>query len=125
MDKRFLIVLRHAPYGRIDAAEAVRHLNGAKANGFQATLLLLEDGVYLAKAGQIAAPGWTDLAAALEQTLGSRFDPDRELPAEVYAHESAMHARGLTVDDLVPGCVLADDATAAGLLAAADATLIY
>lgn len=125
MDKRFLIVLRHAPYGRIDAAEAVRHLNGAKANGFQATLLLLEDGVHLAKAGQIAAPGWTDLAAALGQTLGGRFDPARELPAEVYALESAMRARGLTVDDLVPGCALADDATAAGLLAAADATLIY
>lgn len=65
MGKRFLIVLRHAPYGRLDAAEAVRHLSGASANGFEAALLLLDDGVYLAKSGQVAAPGWTELAAAL------------------------------------------------------------
>lgn len=57
MAKRFLIVLRHAPYGRLDAAEAVRHLNGAAAHGLEAGLLLLGDGIYLAKAGQTAAVG--------------------------------------------------------------------
>lgn len=123
MDKRCLIVLRHAPYGRIDAAEAVRHLNGAAANGFQASLLLLEDGVYLAKAGQVVAPGWTDLAAALAHALRDSAGPTHRV--EVYVHDSALQTRGLTGDELVPGCVIADDATAAGLLAAAYATLIY
>ena len=125
MDKRFLIVLRHAPYGRIDAAEAVRHLNGAAANGFQATLLLLDDGVYLAKAGQVPSPGWTDLAAALAQALGESTGQATERRVEVYSHEAATRARGLTVGDLVPGCALADDTTAAGLLASAHATLVY
>jgi sulfur relay (sulfurtransferase) DsrF/TusC family protein len=125
MHDHFLIVLRHAPYGRIDAAEAVRHLNGARANGLAATLLLLDDGVYLAKTGQVAAGGWTDLAAALEQALtaGNAEAPEHRM--DVYAHAAALDERGLTAEDLVLGCAIADDVIAADLMAGASAALVY
>lgn len=126
MRKQFLVVLRHAPYGRLDAAEAVRHLNGAVANGLTATALLLEDGVYLAKAGHVATPGWTDLSSALQQTLqGGEVGAEQHDHVAVYAHAAALRARGLGEADLVLGCRIADDAAAAELVATADATLVY
>lgn len=124
MGKQLLIVLRHAPYGRLDAAEAVRHLNGAVANGLEATLLLVDDGVYLARAGQVAAPGWTELSAALEQALraAARSGPPA---ARVFALAAALEARGLAETQLVPGCRVVDEGAAAELLGDADATLVY
>jgi sulfur relay (sulfurtransferase) DsrF/TusC family protein len=125
MRKQFLIILRHAPYGRLAAAEAVRHLNGAVANGLDTRLLLMGDGVYLARAGQEPAPGWTGLSSALEQALTSRGG-DAERPAcAVFALQPSLETRGLSTADLVAGCEIADENAAARLLAGADATLIY
>ncbi len=126
MAKRLLIVIRHAPYGRLDAAEAVRHLNGAAAAGLDATLLAMGDGVYLTKASQAPAPGWTDLAAALAQALRSAQEAQRgHGQVDVYVGADDLASRGLGQGDLVPGCRLADDSVAAELLARADATLVY
>ncbi len=126
MSTQFLVVLRHVPYGRLDAAEAVRHLSGAAANGLTPSALLLDDGVYLAKAGQVVGPGWSDLAAALQQVLhGGEAGAEQWSHVAVYAHAQALQARGLAQADLVPGCQIADDATVAELVASADATLIY
>lgn len=126
MAKRFLIVLRHAPYERLDAAEAVRHLNGAAACGLDAALILLADGVYLAKAGQVAAAGWTDLAAALGQSLGNVAGAERARGSlAVYVSAADLACRGLGPGELVPGCQVLGDAEAADLLARANATLVY
>jgi len=126
MAKRFLIVLRHAPYGRLDAAEAVRHLNGAAAEGLDTALLLQGDGVYLTKASQAPAPGWTDLSAALAQALRTAEEAQRERGrVEVYVAAGDLASRGLGQGDLVSGCQLADESVAAELLARADATLVY
>lgn len=126
MAQHFLIILRHAPYGRLDAAEAVRHLNGAAAHGLDAALLLLGDGVYLAKAGQVAAVGWTDLSAALGQALGNGKAPDGQRgPLAVYVSASDLACRALEPGDLVPGCQVVPEAEAADLLVQADATLVY
>jgi sulfur relay (sulfurtransferase) DsrF/TusC family protein len=126
MADRFLIILLHAPYGRLAAAEAVRHLNGAAAQGLDATLLLLGDGVYLAKAGQAAASGWTDLAAALGQALGGAHSTHRSGGrAAVCVSAPDLVDRALDPDGLVPGCQLADEATLADLLNQADFTLVY
>lgn len=126
MSKTFLIVLQHGPYGRLDAAEAVRHLNGAASSGLRAAALLLGDGVYLAKAGQRAVSGWTDLGAALARTLQASKGTTADAPAvAAYAHGPSLEARGLRAGDLVAGCAVADDATAADLLTGADFTLVY
>lgn len=125
MRKQLLIVLRHAPYGRLDAAEAVRHLNGAVANGLDARLLLLDDGVYLARAGQQPAPGWTALAPTLEQALSGGATATERPICAAFAHQASLAARGLVGANLVTGCEVADDRVMASLLASADATLIY
>ena len=127
MAKTVCVVLRKPPYGSLDAAEAIRHLQGALANGLCPVGLLLDDGVYLAKAGQQASGGWTDLSAALadlmRQTAGDPGGETRQ--AGVYAHEPSLRARGLTLSDLVPGIRPVPDSDAAALLAQADATLVY
>ncbi|MCC6179845.1 MAG: DsrE family protein [Chloroflexi bacterium] len=125
MRKRFLIVLRHAPYGWLDAAEAVRHLNGAVANGLDATLLLLDDGVYLARAGQEPAAGWTGLASALEQALSGSAAAANRPTCTAFVHRASLATRGLDGADLVAGCEITNDRATADLLASADATMIY
>jgi len=50
MNKDILIVVRHGPYGGFQAAEGLRHANGALSLGFRPIVVLVDDGVYLAKA---------------------------------------------------------------------------
>ncbi len=127
MAKTLCVILRKPPYGSLDAAEAVRHLGGALGNGLRPVGLLVDDGVYLAKAGQQAAGGWTDLSAALADLLaqtGTDSDGGGRRAA-VYVHGPSLRARGLGETDLVPGCHVVDEAEAAALLGRADATLVY
>lgn len=125
MAKQLLIVLRHAPYGRLDAAEAVRYLNGATVHGLDAALLLLDDGVYLAKADQVPAPGWTELSGALAETLRSAEAQGGDRSCQVFAHGPALRARGVSDTQIIAGCKIIDDEAAANLLAIADASLIF
>jgi sulfur relay (sulfurtransferase) DsrF/TusC family protein len=119
MSKHMLIILRRAPYGRLDAGEAIRHLNGAVAQGLDARLLLMDDGVHLARAGQAPPPGWTGLSSALEDAL------KRGAGDAVFVHQPSLETRGLRDVDLVHGCRVVDDEASATLLANADASLIY
>jgi sulfur relay (sulfurtransferase) DsrF/TusC family protein len=125
--KTVCVLVRKPPYGSLDAAEAVRHLGGALTNGLCPVGLLMDDGVYLARAGQQATGGWMDLSRALGNLLAqSATDADgSERRAAVYVHGPSMRSRGLGEADLVPGCRVVDDAGAATLLGQADATLVY
>ncbi len=128
MSKTVCVILRQAPYGSLDAAEAVRHLGGALANGHCPIGLLLDDGVYLAKGGQQAdAAGWTDLSSALTSLLAESAGEPRgeQRRAEIYVHGPSLRVRGLAETDLVTGCQVVDDAETAALLGRADATLVY
>lgn len=85
MARSVCILLRSAPYGTMNAAEALRHLNGMVANGLEATAVLVGDGVYLARDGQRAEEArWTSLSQALRQALtvrASRADgPENRAP---------------------------------------------
>jgi len=67
MADQFCILIHRPPYGEIHAAEAVRHLNGATAQGLEATAILVRDGVYVARAGHDPGmTGWTALSPVLE-----------------------------------------------------------
>ncbi len=127
MAKTVCVILRKPPYGSLDAAEAVRHLGGALSNGLCPVGLLVDDGVYLARAGQQAVGGWTNLGAALEDLLAKTVaDPDGgERRAAVYVHGPSLRARGLGEADLVPGCRVVDETEAAIVVGRADATLVY
>lgn len=128
MCKTLCVVVRQPPYGRLAAAEAVRHLAGALASGLRAVGLLVDDGVYLAKAGQLpVAGGWTDLSRALADLLAqSSAAPDGTARrVDLWVHGPSLRSRGLGAADLVAGCTVVDDAEAAAIVGRADATLVY
>ena len=122
------IVVRRAPYGAIGAAEALRHAAGGLSFGVGTTLVLLEDGVYVAKADQDAERmGFTSLAEplALYARQEGRVPDGTVLRGRVTAHGPALVARGLGPDELVEGVEVVDDAGLARLLGECDAVLTY
>ncbi len=122
MPDALCILVHRPPYGGIHAAEAVRHLNGATAQGLEATAILMGDGVYLARAGQDpGATGWTALSPVLEDALrragtGSpRLLVDRE----------SLHARGIPAESLIPGSTVVDEQAIADALSRAHRVMVY
>lgn len=49
---KIAMILRKAPYGDINAAEAVRHAMGGAADELSVSLVLVDSGVLLARKGQ-------------------------------------------------------------------------
>jgi len=128
MVRSVCILVRRAPYGTMNAAEALRHLNGAVANGLEATAILIGDGVYLAREDQRAEEaGWTSLSRALRQALTVRRQQaeDSENQARIYVHRASVERRGLQEAALVPGVELLSDQELARLVGEAEAVLIF
>ncbi len=116
------ILIRRPPYGSISAAEGIRHLIGAVANGLNVKAVLMDDGVWVARAGQSPGEtGWTALSEALANTF--RF-ADRPAP-QVLADEDALTRAGLTAKDLVPGVSVASPEAVAELVATARHVIIF
>ncbi len=68
--KQLTIMVRQAPYTTLGPAEAVRHAGGALADGWDVRLLLVDDGVYLARDGQAAGTtGFVSLSGALSKVM--------------------------------------------------------
>jgi len=92
MDK-VTIISRRPPYGLINAAEAVRHALGA-GDSFKAILILIAEGVYLAKKGQdMGETGFSNLEEALGLAEG----------VEIYVDRDSMVSRGIKEEDLIDG----------------------
>ncbi|MBI5651025.1 MAG: DsrE family protein [Chloroflexi bacterium] len=119
MNNSLCILIRRPPYGQIHAAEAIRHAGGALAEGLVTRVALIDDGVYVARAGQdTSATAWTALAPALAKTI--------EKGAPVLVHLSSAIARGLAIEkDFVAGAQIIDDAEFMRVIAASDAVMIY
>ncbi len=112
MAKSVCILVRRSPYGVIQAAEAVRHINGALGNDFAMTAVFADDGVYSLKAGQeVGGTGFTNLGAALTDTI-AKGDPR----AKFAVHRPSAEARGLKEVDLLPGVTWINDAELAAML---------
>lgn len=113
MDRSVCVLISQAPYGTVHAAEAVRHVNGALAEGLRAVALLVDDGVWLACKGQEAAgTGFVSLAGALQAALEK---PGGPVP-RVVVHQPSLAARGLSPADLIPGVELVDNAGLAAVV---------
>ena len=126
--KTMVVVVRKAPYGTIDAGEAIRHANGGLSFGVPTTLLLAEDGVFVARRDQRGEEiGYVSLSRALEDYLARRGrGPDgREIEGRLVVHGTSLRDRGLRPEDLVPRAQVAEDAEVAQLLAHSDGTLVY
>jgi sulfur relay (sulfurtransferase) DsrF/TusC family protein len=126
MSKDVLIVIRHGPYGGFQAAEALRHANGAMSLGFRPIVVLVDDGVYLAKAEQ--DPGkseWFALSETLEETVARGLYEKKDAPAEFYVERESLSERGLDPEELVEDMELIDHEKASLLMAAEGLQLIF
>jgi sulfur relay (sulfurtransferase) DsrF/TusC family protein len=113
------ILIRRPPYGQIHAAEAIRHLGGALGEALQTNVLLVDDGVYVARAGQDASnTGFTSLVEPLAKSIAKG--------ARVYMHVPSAQARGLLNDpQMLPGVDCIDDDGFARLLSASETVMVY
>ena len=75
---KIAMILRRAPYGDINAAEAVRHALGAVSDDIEVSLILVDGGVLLARKGQDdTGTGFTNLETTLKDCT--------EMGVEVFA----------------------------------------
>ncbi|MDH2900160.1 MAG: DsrE family protein [archaeon] len=100
--KSLAIVITKAPFGTIHAAEAIRLANGATSYGHHVSLLLVGDGVLVAKKGQKAEEtGWTSLSPLLEKMASAAR-------ARVLADLNSAKQRGLSQGDFGEGIELVE-----------------
>ncbi len=128
MAKSLGIFVRQAAYGTTNAGEALRHAVGGLNFGVSTTLILLDDGVYVARATQDAERlGFTSLAGPLAQFAcqEGRTPDGTPIRGRVVAHGPSMSARGLGQGSLVEGVEVVDDVGLARLLGECDALLAY
>ena len=126
MTKDILIVIRRGPYGGFQAAEGLRHANGAISLGFRPIVVLVDDGVYLAKSDQ--NPGqspWLSLGGTLEEVVARGLYEKKEAPAEFYVEKESLMARGLDPEALVDDLEPIDRDKVSQLLAANRLQLIF
>jgi len=119
MKNSLAILIRRPPYGQIHAAEAVRHMGGALGEGLQTSMLLVDDGVYVARDGQdVSGTAWTNLVEPLAKGIAKG--------ARVYLHTPSAQARGLLNEEhFIIGVELVDDAGLARVLEQSDAVMVY
>lgn len=128
MIKSLGIVVRRAPYGTINAGEALRHASGGITFGVTTILVLTEDGVYVAVSDQHGEQvDFTSLSGPLAQLIqqkGTTVDGS-PIGGRVVVHEPSLAARGLAAERLVAGVEIVNDAAFANLLGGCDAVLTY
>lgn len=91
---KWLIVFRHAPFGWVNAVEAIR-LSAAAATEHQLELLFVDDGVFCLMRGQ--APKGIGYPA-IDKSLRML----KELDVKYYADSESLVERGLKEDDIDP-----------------------
>ncbi len=115
---KIAMILRKPPYGDINAAEAVRHALGAVSGDMEASLILVDGGVQLARKGQDDTnTGFTNLESTLKDCV--------DMGVEVLADNLSLVEHGLKKDDIVEGVVAATETDIAALIKHADTSMIF
>ena len=121
MTSQLTILLRHGPYGRIQAAEALRHAGGALGKGWEVALILLGDGVYTGLPYQYSPDGtWIDLSETMRALLD---ESDGRM--KLCVDERSLEERGLTGSSLYRECHVGTMAEIAALLTESGRVLIF
>lgn len=126
MANDILVVIRKGPYGGFQAAEGLRHANGAISLGFRPIVVLVDDGVYLARTDQ--NPGdspWLSLGETLEEIVARGLYEKKDDPAEFYIDKESLEKRGLDPENLVEDLEPVDHRKVSELLAANRLQLIF
>ena len=119
--KSLSIIITKPPFGLIHAAEAVRLANGAVAYGHDVSLILVDDGILVAKKGQRAEnSGWTSLSPLIEKLAASSSKKSK-----VLADVDSAKRIGLHQSDLVEGVKLVESVVIASTVSASDRTAIF
>jgi len=104
MSRDILIVVRHGPYGGLQAADALRHATGSLSLGFRPIVVLVDDGVHLALSDQDSGQSeWLSLGATLEEIIARGLYEKKGSPAEFYMDSDSLHQRGINPDDVIEG----------------------
>jgi len=126
MTKDILIVVRHGPYSGFQAAEALRHANGAMSLGFRPIVVLLDDGIYLATAEQDSGESqWLTLGETLEEIIARGLYEKKDAPAEFYVEKDSLVKRGMDLEELVEGLELIDNQKTSELMAVNRLQLVF
>jgi sulfur relay (sulfurtransferase) DsrF/TusC family protein len=126
MNRNILMVVRHGPYGGFQAAEALRHANGSLSLGFRPIVVLIDDGVYLARTDQDPGQsGWLSLGATLEEIIARGLYEKKDAPGEFYVDSDSLRQRGLNPEDLVEGLEPIDHGKISDLMARYRLQLIF
>jgi sulfur relay (sulfurtransferase) DsrF/TusC family protein len=126
MTKDILVLIRRGPYSGFQAAEGLRHANGALSLGFRPIVALVDDGVYLAMTGQ--NPGqspWLSLGGTLEEIVARGLYEKKDAPAEFYVEQASLTARGLDPERLAEGLEPVDHHKISELLSTNPLQLIF
>ncbi len=115
------IIITKPPFGLIHAAEALRLANGAVAYGHYVSIILVEDGILVAKKGQKAEDaGWTSLSPLIEKLAAATSKRSR-----VLADVDSARRIGLSQSDLVEGVNLVESEIITSTVIASDRTAIF
>ena len=122
MAEAVCMIIRKAPYGKIHATEAVRHINGALASGLETVVILMGDGVYLAKGRQeTAKAGWTSLSGTLSQGPMAKGGER----ARFYVHQGSLADRMLDPHEIMEAFMVIPDQKMAELVAGCRKVLLF
>ena len=126
MSKDILILIRQGPYGGFQAAEGLRHANGAISLGFRPIVVLVDDGVYLAKTDQKPGDGeWLALGETLEEIIARGLYEKKDAPAEFYIEKESLEKRSIIEDDVIEDLEFIDHQKVSELLVANHCQLIF
>lgn len=115
---KIAIILRRAPYGDINAAEAVRHAMGGVADELGVDLILVDAGVLLAKQGQDdTETGFTNLEEVLTDCI--------EMGVDVYADKHSLREQDMDAADIPEGIKVVNGTEIAEIIKTAKTTMIY
>ncbi|MDZ7663859.1 MAG: DsrE family protein [Desulfotignum sp.] len=126
MTTDILIIVRKGPYSGFQAAEALRHANGSLSLGFRPVVVLVDDGVYLAKEGQTSGQSqWLALSETFDEIIARGLYENKDAPAEFYVEEASLRQRGMEPDDLIDSLELIDSGKMAELMRRYPLQLIF
>lgn len=117
--EKVTIILQKPPYGKTNAAEAIRHALGGVSDGLHIQLILVNGGVLLAKKGQNNTGRYL---ANLEEALK---EDCIEMGVRVYADKSSLREQHLELTDLVDGIKTVNKIEIAELIKGSKATIIF
>jgi len=115
---KIAMVLRKAPYGDINAAEAVRHALGGVSEDIKVSLIMVDAGVLLARKGQDdAGTGFTNLEGVLKDCM--------DMGVEIYADKGSVREQHVDAGDMVDGVKIVNGAEIAEIVKEAKTTMIF